>query len=82
MIEVRNTAREVHRLRVRLVVALLAVTACFGILAARLWTLQVARYDAYHAQARCLDCKFQKPAYLGLQAQCPSVETPAERGSR
>ena len=51
MIEVRHPAREVRHLRVRLAVALLAATAGFGILAARLWTLQVARYDAYHAQA-------------------------------
>jgi ferrochelatase len=35
--------------------------------------------DAYHAQSRCLDCKFQKPAYLGLQAQCPPA-TPGARG--
>ena len=51
MTEVRNTRYELHRLRVRLGVALLVVMACFGTLAARFAYLQVARYDSYHAQA-------------------------------
>ena len=35
MVEVRNTQRELRRLRVRLVVAMLLVVVCFGLLLAR-----------------------------------------------
>ncbi|HLT25381.1 MAG TPA: penicillin-binding protein 2 [Zeimonas sp.] len=51
MVEVRNTERELHRLRVRLAVAMLVVLACFGILGARFWWLQIHRYADFHAQA-------------------------------
>ncbi|HRO60820.1 MAG TPA: penicillin-binding protein 2 [Burkholderiaceae bacterium] len=51
MVEVRNTQRELRRLRVRLVVAMLLVVVCFGLLLARFSWLQVHRYEAFHAQA-------------------------------
>lgn len=51
MVEVRNTERELHRLRVRLAVAMLMVLACFGVLGARFWYLQIHRYADFHAQA-------------------------------
>lgn len=51
MVEVRNTEREMQRLRVRLAVALGLVIVCFGLLVARFSWLQVLRYDDYHAQA-------------------------------
>src|SRR5690606_1085385 len=51
MVEVRNTERELHRLRVRLAVAMLVVLACLGILGARFWWLQIHRYADFHAQA-------------------------------
>ncbi|MBN9426555.1 MAG: penicillin-binding protein 2 [Burkholderiales bacterium] len=51
MVEVRDTERDLHQLRVRLVVAMLLVLTCFGILVARLSYLQVYRYAAFHAQA-------------------------------
>jgi ferrochelatase len=30
--------------------------------------------DAYHALRSCPDCRFKKPDYLGVQAQCPSAD--------
>ncbi|MFP5404937.1 MAG: ATP-dependent RNA helicase HrpA, partial [Gammaproteobacteria bacterium] len=51
MVEVRNTKRELHRMRVRLAVAMLLVVICFGLLIARFAWLQVHRYDDFHAQA-------------------------------
>src|SRR5512139_3587781 len=51
MVEVRNTEKELHRLRVRLVVGMLFVILCFGLLTARFVWLQVHRYDDFHAQA-------------------------------
>ncbi len=51
MVEVRNHERELHRLRMRLVIAMLAVLACFGVLGARFWWLQIHRYADFHAQA-------------------------------
>ncbi len=51
MVEVRNTEIEYRRLRVRLVVALLFVLACFTILGARFWFLQIHRHADFLAQA-------------------------------
>jgi len=51
MVEVRNPERELQRLRLRLVFAMLFAIACFGLLAARLAWLQVHRYEDFHAQA-------------------------------
>jgi penicillin-binding protein 2 len=51
MVEVRNPERELHRLRLRLVVGMLFVVFCFGLLVARLAWLQVHRYENFHAQA-------------------------------
>ncbi|MCO5100656.1 MAG: penicillin-binding protein 2 [Burkholderiaceae bacterium] len=51
MVEVRNPERELHRLRVRLAVALFVVLGCFGMLGARFWWLQIYRYADFHAQA-------------------------------
>ncbi|MGE0314652.1 MAG: penicillin-binding protein 2 [Lautropia sp.] len=49
--EVRNPEAELARLRLRLWTAMLLVVACFGILVARFWYLQVTRYETFHAQA-------------------------------
>ncbi|MET0506859.1 MAG: penicillin-binding protein 2 [Burkholderiaceae bacterium] len=49
--EVRNLDLELHRLRIRLGVALGLVLICFGILFARFYFLQVHRYQSFHAQA-------------------------------
>ncbi|MGA0796693.1 MAG: penicillin-binding protein 2, partial [Quisquiliibacterium sp.] len=51
MIEVRDTGREVRRLRWRLALAWLLMVGCFGLLSARFYWLQVHRYEAFHAQA-------------------------------
>jgi penicillin-binding protein 2 len=51
VVEVRNTKRELHRLRVRLAVAMLLVVVCFGLLIARFAWLQIHRYADFHAQA-------------------------------
>jgi penicillin-binding protein 2 len=51
MVEVRNSALELHRLRWRLVVALLLVIAMFGVLTARFAYLQVYKYDAFQEKA-------------------------------
>jgi len=51
MVEVPNTGRELHRIRWRLGIAWMLVLACFGILGARFFYLQVLRYDDFHAQA-------------------------------
>jgi penicillin-binding protein 2 len=51
IIEVRNPERDIHRLRIRLGVAWVIVLACFGILGARFFYLQVVRYPDFHAQA-------------------------------
>ncbi|MFP5412032.1 MAG: penicillin-binding protein 2 [Gammaproteobacteria bacterium] len=51
MVEVRNPERELRRLRLRLVVAMLFAVACFGLLVARFAWLQVHRYEDFHAQA-------------------------------
>ena len=51
MIEVRNSERDIHRLRVRLGVAWVLVLVCFGILGARFFYLQVVRHPDFHAQA-------------------------------
>ena len=51
MIEVRNTERELARIRMRLGLTWLVVLACFSILAARFVYLQVVRHADFHAQA-------------------------------
>ena len=51
MIEVPNTGRELRRIRWRLGLAWVLVLACFGLLAARFFYLQVVRHDDFHAQA-------------------------------
>ncbi len=51
MIEVRNTERELARIRMRLGLTWLAVLACFAILTARFVYLQVVRHADFHAQA-------------------------------
>ncbi|MCL4746183.1 MAG: penicillin-binding protein 2, partial [Burkholderiaceae bacterium] len=51
MIEVRNTERELGRMRMRLGLTWLVVLACFAALAARMVYLQVVRYADFHAQA-------------------------------
>ena len=51
MIEVRDSEREIRRLRVRLGVAWGLVLACFALLAARFAYLQVVRHSAFHAMA-------------------------------
>ena len=51
MIEVRDSGRELHRLRVRLGVAWVLVIACFGVLVTRFTWLQVVRHDKFQAQA-------------------------------
>ena len=45
MTEIRNVEAELTRFRLRLVVVALAVLVCFGLLAWRLYTLQVLRHD-------------------------------------
>lgn len=47
----RNTERELFFFRTRIVVAAVFVTACFGLLAARLTWLQLFRHADYYAQA-------------------------------
>ncbi|HEY5634604.1 MAG TPA: penicillin-binding protein 2 [Burkholderiaceae bacterium] len=51
MVEVRNTERDLARIRMRLGLTWLVVLACFAILAARFVYLQVARHADFHAQA-------------------------------
>ncbi len=51
MVEVRDTERDLHQLRLRLAIAMVLVLACFGVLAARFVYLQVYRYADFHAQA-------------------------------
>ncbi|GAA4339211.1 penicillin-binding protein 2 [Pigmentiphaga soli] len=51
MTELQNTERDLHRFRVRLLVAVGFVLACFGALGYRFWYLQVARHDDYAARA-------------------------------
>jgi hypothetical protein len=35
--------------------------------------------DTYHFQAKCPDCKFQKPEYLACQAKSPEAQPHAAR---
>src|SRR5690606_23506389 len=51
MVEVRDTERDLYRLRLRLAIAMALVLLCFGILVARFSWLQVYRYADFHAQA-------------------------------
>jgi len=51
MVEVRNSELELHRLRWRLVFAIVFVIACFGLLLARFVYLQVYKYADFHALA-------------------------------
>jgi penicillin-binding protein 2 len=50
-IEVRDTEREMRRLRLRLGLAWTLVLMCFGVLLARFVWLQVVRHADFHAQA-------------------------------
>lgn len=49
--ELKNYQRESHFFRVRLAVAATFVLLCFGLLIARLFYLQVTRYEHYHTLA-------------------------------
>jgi penicillin-binding protein 2 len=49
--ELKNTERELHRFRGRVIAATLFVLGCFGLLGFRLVHLQVTRHDDYMAQA-------------------------------
>jgi penicillin-binding protein 2 len=49
--EVADPEVAIRRLRVRLAVAMLLVIACFGILGARFYYLQVVRHNDFHSQA-------------------------------
>src|SRR5574340_337829 len=51
MAELKNLRSELNRFRLRLLVAGLAVLGAFGLLGARLWVLQVVRYEDLAAQA-------------------------------
>ena len=51
MTELRNVEQEIDRFRVRLIVAALVVLSCFGLLVARLFTLQVIKFDELTTQA-------------------------------
>ena len=51
MVEVRNSELELHRLRWRLVFAIVFVLACFGLLLSRFVYLQVYKYADFHSQA-------------------------------
>jgi len=51
MIEVRDTERELHRMRVRLGIAWAVVLVCFGLVLSRFVYLQVVRYADFQAQA-------------------------------
>lgn len=51
MVEVRDTERDLYRLRLRLAIAMGLVLACFGLLVGRFVYLQVYRYADFHAQA-------------------------------
>ncbi len=51
MTELRNVEQELDRFRVRLIVAALVVLGCFGLLVARLFTLQVIKFDELTTQA-------------------------------
>lgn len=51
MTELRNVEQELDRFRLRLIVAALTVLCCFGVLAARMFTLQVLKFDELTTQA-------------------------------
>ncbi|MEY2875350.1 MAG: penicillin-binding protein 2, partial [Pseudomonadota bacterium] len=51
MTELRNVEQEIDRFRVRLIVAALVVLVCFGLLVARLFTLQVIKFDELTTKA-------------------------------
>ena len=51
MVEVRDTERDLYRLRLRLAIAMGLVLTCFGLLVGRFVYLQVYRYADFHAQA-------------------------------
>ncbi len=51
MLEVRDTERDLYRLRLRLAIAMGLVLVCFGLLVGRFVYLQVYRYADFHAQA-------------------------------
>src|SRR5690606_1843597 len=51
MVEVRNVELEYRQLRLRLVVAMLFVLACFAILGTRFWFLQIHRHADFLAAA-------------------------------
>jgi penicillin-binding protein 2 len=51
MTELKNTERDLHRFRLRLLVAVGFVLICFGLLTWRFWYLQVNKHDDYAARA-------------------------------
>jgi penicillin-binding protein 2 len=51
MTELRNTEREIHRFRLRLVAAALFVLVAFGLLVTRLSYLQISKHDELSTQA-------------------------------
>ena len=51
MTELRNVEQELDRFRIRLIVAALTVLCCFGVLGARMFTLQVLKFDELTTQA-------------------------------
>ena len=51
MTELKNTERDLHRFRLRLLVAVGFVLICFGLLTYRFWYLQVFKHDDYAARA-------------------------------
>ncbi|WP_338415161.1 penicillin-binding protein 2 [uncultured Sphaerotilus sp.] len=51
MTELRNVEQELDRFRIRLIVAALTVLCCFGVLGARMFTLQVLKFDELSTRA-------------------------------
>lgn len=49
--ELRNTERELHAFRTRVLVAAVVVLACFGLLGARFVWLQLVQHEYYHTRA-------------------------------
>ncbi|HZH05572.1 MAG TPA: penicillin-binding protein 2 [Lautropia sp.] len=51
VMDVRDPAADLGRLRIRLGIAMALAVVCFGLLAARFYYLQVVRFNDFHAQA-------------------------------
>ena len=49
--ELRNTERELHAFRTRVLVAAVVVLAAFGLLGARFVWLQLVQHEYYHTRA-------------------------------